>query len=376
MMPVAPYLLALLIPAAPVDGDLCQPDQPPTCSWEFQGDYLWWYLRKMGVPPLVTAAPAGETGILGEADTEVLRSDRLTTRHQRFVGVRVEADGWLPERELGFQVNAFFLERDSSQFTVPYGAVPTLAIPYVDAQTGQPAARIVSGIDPVRGDLIGGMVVYSRSELFGQDANFLIPCWHDESGELLLVAGARFLQLRERLDLTSTSRDVATGSVLYGLEDHLSTFNKFFGAQVGFQGEYRLAGFFVDGKATVALGVDDQTLRLKGATIFNDPTVRTEQPYGLFVLPSNRGSHERGAFDVVTEVKLNVGYEFGPHLRAHLGYSFVAWCNPVRPGDQIQPVNLSQVQPGGLQGPALPDIPWRTEVFWAHGANAGFEIRW
>jgi hypothetical protein len=49
---------------------------------------------------------------------------------------------------------------------------------------------------------------------------------------------------------------------------------------------------------------------------------------------------------------------------------------PVRPGDQIQPVNLSQVAPGGLVGPLAPTIPFRTDSMWAHGAHAGLELRW
>jgi hypothetical protein len=359
-----------------MDGDLCPPEPEAHCSWEFGAEYLWWYLRKMPIPPLVTAGPAGGTGIIGEDGTRVLQDDSLTSRHQRFVGVRGEVDVWLPDHSVGFQVNAFFLERDSSQTTYPYGALPTLAIPFINAQTGQPGARIVEGMDPLRGQLVGGMVVYSREEFFGQEANFLIPWLHCDQGDLVIVAGGRFLQLRERLDLTSTSRDAATQSVLYGLTDHFTTDDKFFGLQGGLQGEYRLGGFFVDGKATVALGADDQQLRIKGSMIYAAPGVRTELPFGLFALPSNIGSHERGAFDVVTEEKVNVGYEFCSHARVYIGYSFLAWYNPVRAGNQIEPVNRSQLLPGGPQGPFEPGVPWRTEVFWAHGADVGLEFRW
>jgi hypothetical protein len=376
MLPVAPYLLAVLLATSPEEESLCPPPEVASCSWEVSGDYLFWYLRKMPVPPLVTGGPAGGTGVIGDDATSTVIDDRLTTRHQRFIGLRFDIETWVPDRSLGFQVDAFFLERDSSHRSFPYGSVPTLAIPFVDAETGRPGARIVNGIDPLRGPLLGSLRVYSREELFGQEANVLFPWLRCDRGHLVVVAGTRFLQLRERLDLTSTSRDLPTQSVLYGLEDHFSVFNKFFGLQLGLEGEYRAGGLYADGKATVALGVDDQIFRAKGTAIYHDPNGRLQVPFGLFALPSNIGTHERAAFDVVGEVKGRIGYEFTANVRAHVGYSFLFWANPVRAGDQLGPVNRSQVRPGGLVGPALPDVPWNTEVFWAHGANVGVEIKW
>jgi hypothetical protein len=94
------------------------------------------------------------------------------------------------------------------------------------------------------------------------------------------------------------------------------------------------------------------------------------------VLPSNSGAFERADFDTVWEAKLSLKYEWRRWLVVHAGYGLMIWTNPVRPGDQVTPVNLSQVAPGGLVGPLEPHIPWKTDLFWVHGGNVGLEIRW
>ena len=54
--------------------------------------------------------------------------------------------------------------------------------------------------------------------------------------ELLALLGGRFLQMRERLDLTGTSKVLPVESTLYGVTDQFNTFDKFYGAQVGLLG--------------------------------------------------------------------------------------------------------------------------------------------
>lgn len=345
--------------------------------WEVQVDYLYWFLNRLRVPPMVAVGPAGSTGRPGDPGVTVLHDDRLTSRHIRYIGLRGEIDWWADcEHIVGFQAAAFFLERDSTYMTVRWNTYPTVAIPYIDARDGSVQARIIAGRDPRLGDLSGSMVLYSRMELFGQEANALFRCLGCDDFDLHWLAGGRFMQLRERLDTKCSSRILPAESTVIGLEDHFSTFNKLFGGQVGLIGEYRCGPFFIGGKAAVALGVNDQLVRLKGESIFHVPGDRQSQQYGLFVLPTNRGEYERWILDVVTEMRINVGVELTNWLRIHAGYSLLTWHNPVRPGDQIEPVNLTQVRPGGLTGPAQPTMPWREDLFWAHGVNVGVECRW
>jgi hypothetical protein len=132
----------------------------------------------------------------------------------------------------------------------------------------------------------------------------------------------------------------------------------------------------LEGRATVALGATDQEIRNKGDRVFQTPLERLTFPYGLQVLPSNTGQFQRCAFDWTSEIGAQVGYDLTRNIRIRLGYSFLTWANPVRPGDQVGPVNLSQVDPAGLRGPLLPLVRFKEDFFWAHGANAGIEFRW
>ena len=61
-------------------------------------------------------------------------------------------------------------------------------------------------------------------------------------------------------------------------------------------------------------------------------------------------------------------------LRLNVGYTFLAWSNVVRPGDQIDRVaNISQIPPpvgpGTLMGPANPAFNFKDSFFWAQGIN-------
>jgi hypothetical protein len=83
-------------------------------------EYILWWLREGRVPPLLTTSSPASAGILGRPDTRALyRDDRLVTRHDdRFNGLRVYLGYWLDNAQtLGVEGSAFFLERDSTQFS-------------------------------------------------------------------------------------------------------------------------------------------------------------------------------------------------------------------------------------------------------------------
>src|SRR5262249_18308287 len=151
------------------------------------------------------------------------------------------------ERNLGIEADAFFLERDSTHFAIRPGNVPVLAIPFVDNQ-GRNDSFVISGPNRELGDLIGGASVYSRMELFGQEGNVLVNLARSGRHEWNLFAGARFLQLRERLDLTGSAKALPEQTTVIGLEDHFQTFDKFYGGQIGTAGTLRLGRLALEGR--------------------------------------------------------------------------------------------------------------------------------
>ena len=346
------------IPAAP---------EAPASVWKFDAEYVVWWIRQGHVPPILTTSSPASQGLLGQPDTRVVYGDRrLETRHQdRFVGARVGLDWMDSTGEIGFEGRAFFLERDSTYFkTYNADGSRLLALSYVDGATGQQASRIVSGADPHRGLLNGGFVGYSRIEWFGEEANLVLPLAREEAWQIDLLGGARFLQMRDRYHHTASSRILPQKAILFGVTDNYRIANAFYGAQVGARGEVRFDRFFVQMRGAVALGADDQRIRTFGETIFHTPAARVATPAGLLIGPNNTGDHGRTAIDGAGEVGVNVGYQLTQRMRVLAGYTFLAWFDPLRAGDQVD--RVSNRSP----------LPFKGETLWAQGVNVGLEARW
>jgi hypothetical protein len=353
-------------------------EKPPADRWYADGEYLIWWLRECRVPPLLTTGPAASQGLLGLPDTRVLYGGgTLETRHQdRFVGTRLTLGYWLDEdHSLGIEGSAFFLERDSTYFKATSTGNTLLALPFINAQDGSPGSEIVAGPAP-DGARSGGFVGYSRIELFGEEVNLRLPLAASGAWCVDLLAGAHFLQMRDRLDLTATSRLLPDQSTLLGETDHFRADNRFYGGQAGLRGEYCRGRWSLSLRGEAALGATEQEIHAFGDRTFQTPLTKVVQSFGLLVLPSNRGTFHNTDFDVVSEVGVNLGYRLTDHFRLFAGYTFLAWANPVQAGDQVDLV----INPAQLTGqavpPARPAIPFREEFFWAQGVNVGLDVRW
>src|SRR5262249_44074880 len=198
-------------------------------------EFVLWWLREGRVPPLLTTSSTASAGILGRPDTHVLYGDqRLETRHgDRFNGTRIDLGYWLDdEHALGLEVSAFFLERDSTHFKAVSDGSQVLARPFVDAVTGSPVSEVIAG--PSRFGLRnGGFVGYSRVEFFGEEANVVTPLLVGDAGRLEGLAGLRFLQMRDRVDLTAAGHPVEMPSTLLGPTDDFRVEAEFYGGQGG-----------------------------------------------------------------------------------------------------------------------------------------------
>lgn len=341
-------------------------------------EYLIWWLREGRIPALLTTSSFGSKGELGQADTRVIYGDqRLETRHDdRFVGGRFMLGWYLgEERSWAIEGGAVFLERDSTYFKVVSDGSTLLARPYINAQDGSSVSEIIAG-PTAAGLRNGGFNGYSRIEFFSQEANLVRNLLDGPLGRLDLLAGTRFLQMRDRLDLTAVGRLLPDQTTLYGLTDHFRVHNAFYGGQLGLRGESTWGRWTLGGRGIVALGGTDQLVRTFGDRIFQTPLVRDVQNFGLTVAPSNTGRFERTSFDAFYEVGVNFGYRLGEHVRLFGGYTLYVWNSPLRAGDQVDLVvnpNLITGQPGGS---ARPTIPFRDDLFWAQGMNFGLELTW
>jgi len=333
-------------------------------------EYILWWLREGRMPASLTTSSPASRGLFGQPDTQTLYGDdRLQTRHgDRFNGLRPTVDYWFDDcRSLGIEGSGFFLERDSTHFKAGSDGSKLLALPYYTAD-GSPASYIVAGPAPT-GPRTGGFVGYSRIELFGEEANLVAPLVEAEGVRLEALGGVRFLQMRDRTDLTATGWALPQQTTLFGLEDHYRADNEYYGGQVGLRGELTRGGWFANLRGLVGLGGNAEQVRAYGYSLYQTPTERLVTPTGLTVQASNTGTFDRTALNLVSEVGFNVGYRFTSHVQVFAGYTFLLWDSPLRSGDQIDLV--VNTNPG-----AAPAIPFKSDLFWAQGLNAGVEFSW
>jgi hypothetical protein len=367
----SPPPTAELGPPVPVAQDTCIRDPGP--RWSVNLDYLLWFLREGRLPATLTTSSQASRGLLGQPDTRTLYGDdRLETRHgDKFNGVKLTLGFWLDDaRTVGVEGNAFFLERDSTYFKAVSDGSTLLARPYFNPD-GSPASFIIAGQTPT-GPRSGGFVGYSRIELFGQEVNLVAPLSADDTVRLEALGGARFLQLRDRTDLTASGRALSGKELVFGLEDHFRTENAYYGAQAGLRGELTAGRWSLQLRGVTGLGANTEQVRAFGSSLVQTPAERSVTPTGLSVQTGNRGTFERTAVSWVSEVGCAIGFRVTPNVRVFGGYTFLLWDSPVRSGDQIDPV--INTNPG--TPPARPLIPFKEDRFWAQGLNLGLEFGW
>ncbi len=328
-------------------------------------DYILWWLREGRMPATLTTSSQASRGLLGQPDTRILYGDdRLETRHgDRFNGIRPAIAYWFDDgRSLGIEADAFFLERDSTHFKATSDGSTLLARVYENPD-GSPASVVIGGDAPT-GPRTGGFVGYTRIELFGEEANLIAPLICGDACRLEALAGARFLQMRDRTDLTATGYLLPQKSTLYGLEDHYRVENAYYGGQLGLRGEASHGRWFVNLRGAIGLGGNVEQVRAFGSNLYQTPHERLVTPTGLAVQASNSGTFDRTELNMVSEVGVNFGCRVTQCLRCYVGYTFLLWDSPLRSADQIDPVV------------ARPSIPFKSDLFWAQGLNAGLEFVW
>lgn len=345
--------------------------------WEAAAEFVYWYPRRGYIPAIVTTGPL-ESGGRREAPGAVTLygDDRIDLRHDRLIGIRGQIGAYLdPARAWLAEVRCFFLERDSSHYAIKPRSDLLLARPYIDAEDGSHQAEIFAGPSPDGRILEGSLNAYTRLEVFGQEVNLQHDLWTGEQFWLTGIFGARFLQLRDRFDVTTSSRELPERAVLRSVRDHFQTFNKFFGGQAGLQSVWQWQPWSLQVRGTLAVGATEEVIRAKAFRLTQTPTMRDLRPLGLWVLPTNSGSFRRLLFDLAGEIDLNIGYQLTSQLRLFLGYTFLGWANPVRSGQQVDAVNMDQLLvPAAV--PARPRMPFRNELFWLQGISLGGELRW
>jgi hypothetical protein len=399
------------------------------CSWSAQeqiallagqfygsADYLLWWTKGHRLPPLVTAGPSdtlvgsGSAGVLGVVtpfgSTSVLFGNQEVDDHVRS-GMRFTIGGWLDsDQTVGLEATALFLSQKGTGFAASSDGSTVLARPFI---TITPDLTDPTGLRTIQTETAyliassqqsGSVFATTTNEMWGAEANARIYAGGCATWRADMLAGFRYLQVKDNLSIISTSTalnggfipisfpftaDVTTTGSSRTVLDSFATKNDFYGGQLGAHVELKKNNFFADFTGKLALGVMHQDLTINGVTTGTNVTTLTSPstfaptmtfPGGLFARPGlNLGNHTRDEFGIVPEIGFNVGYQFGDHLKAWVGYTVVYFRSDViRPGSQIDRVVADPSQPPATQARILGPVNFRDQDFWAQGINAGVEF--
>lgn len=384
-----------------------RPGPPGECSrnspeWVW-GDleYLWWSMKGMDLPPLVTTSPGGtpvaQAGVLGEPGTAVLfgGSDVLDSGRD---GARLRLGAWLgAQKRLGLAAEYFRLEDDQLLFNAASGGVAIIARPYYDVDpsldpAAGPTSRLISypdlaagSVEVAAGNSLESFGAHLRGNLLCRGGVRYQPCRNTAGTHpgfrLDLLGGYRYLDLDDSLvirDLATVwSRDQRWGSS--AVTESFETSNEFQGGEIGVSGEYYRNRWCFDGLAKLAIGRTQQRVDIRGSTVSSVGGVVTAYEEGLLALDTNIGGYSRKQTDVLCEFGVTVGYLLAQNLQVTCGYTFIYWPHVVRAGDQVDlNVNGSHLPTSAVPpaGPARPAFAFQETSFWTQGLALGVDYRW
>jgi putative beta barrel porin BBP7 len=397
--PGGPAPLTLPMPKLVPDSTLGAPAPVLSGAWgghssgcgHFWSDaeFLLWRTKNVPVTtPLVTQATNAAdptSGALGSANTRILlggQSYGLDTRY----GGRFTVGTWFDDDHiLGAECNYLFIANQSTTRSVSSDGSansPILAFPFRDVTTGKESALQFTA----PGIFSGGASLRLRDQIQGGEINLLGTVVRTDTLRLMGLAGFRYINFTENLDLAQGNVGVPGGVAAgqaFDTFDHFHAANNFYGGQLGLRSQYQLGKFVIEGTGKVALGFTNQSVNVGGTTnaVFPDGTKLVNVTGGTFALGSNSGNHSRSPFGVVPEADLKVGYNVTSRIQCFVGYTFLYLNNVARPGTMIDHnLNTSQSPAFGgsasqLVGTPAPAFSVNRSDFWAQGVNFGVQFK-
>lgn len=345
----------------------------------FTADYLLWWYRPQTAPTLAVRVPDGLAGAAAPATTIPLYPNDGEIDYGIASGIRLSAGGYFTDI-FGVDASYFRLEQmsESGSFFSGSAGLPSIARPYFRAGAPTTTPIVLYSSLPGPGGYIGGTAIVSESELFGYDANLLVRGFALVADQTDYQIGYRYFSLEESIVIADTS--IFPGGARLDVRDSYRVRNQFYGGQLGararFFGNYGL-GFDVGAK--LALGTVAQRAELIGFNTVTTPAGAVSSlPGGLYVQPTNAGTHERNQFAAMGELNLNLTYQLTEYLVVSAGYSLIYLTNAARPGQLIDPTINDARVPYIAGAPAnttnAPLFRWQDQAFWTQGFNVGFSI--
>jgi len=365
--------------SATVDGaggpaDAARPEPAQPARFWASAEYTFGWLRGATAPPLLSARPVG-----GGPPTVLFPDGSLNGDGRS--GFQLRGGLWLDEcATWGVEAGTLYLCQSTDRARVGDTPGRVIGRPFFNALTGAPDVELVS----LPGALSGRAGVDADgSQFWAADLALRKAICCDCRGRLDCLVGYRFLSYDDSVrvveDLHPTTAPFPPGSQI-GVADGFTTTNRFHGLLLGLAGEYRLGGWFVEGRLAASVGRTFRTATVAGQTSFHfPPEAPLVLPGGLLALSTNSGGLSTSDWTVVPEAAVRIGYKVSDCLRVYAGYSVLYWPGVYRAGNQMDPaVNPGLLPPPVVPpvGPGQPQFPDRKSALWVHAASIGLELRY
>jgi len=336
-------------------------------------------------------------------------------------GFRIGVGGWLPDdQSFGLETKFFYLAPGRTAFNV--GAVNAntqgiITTPFVDTYTqtipGAPGNGSTPATPPTVTVVQTVPIAFVRqnttelsgvttNEMWGAELNARSPNLYLGPFTLGSLAGFRYLQYHENLDLTGDfslfrPANVPGGdpagsnlplSVQLQTRDALQVRNYFYGGQAGLDLSGDFGGLWIDVTGKLGLGDMHQTAdALSTTTQTTIPagggagTVTTTSG-GLLTTPGTSGRYTHDSLSAVTELNVKLGYRVTNWLLGYVGYDLMGVTGVARTGGLSVPFTTTTTASlSGSSTPSVQSVQESTLQFnrsnlMLYGLSFGIELRY
>jgi hypothetical protein len=379
------------VPSGPGDAAM-QEDMPPPIPAELatqpvfnpervyvDAEYLLWWLKHEGVPPLIGSAAAAD--VAGGQSVPVSEIHQLfggehPINFGAFSGGRFLGGLWLdPESHIAIEGGGFFLDRREKQFGASTPGDPVIGGLFNDATNGD--LTILTPTDPTNATESATGTASER--LYGAEGNVRYRLAYFGQSTLDVFAGYRYMDIASNLSYGTTTDFEGEGVRVRTNQFDANT--RFSGGQIGGRLDLHRDAWTLDLQGKLGIGTVHEVVDINGQTVDTlvDGTVFT-YPGGILALPSNIGHYSRSRFALLPEMTVNMGYQFNRYVRAFVGFNWLELTLATRVSDAIDAtVNSASIPGVTVNNPQTinrPTFHFTDSDFWALGMNFGLEFRY